>query len=133
MVPSKIRCKKRNRNRGTFREINAGDEHERTIEANKKAEESSLFHNDNIIIHVHATQWIKYYCILYGDYSDKSNDHVDHSFDCSNHQQYDRYVDFDFDNINYYLFILYYPVVIEMSELIMCTNLKPFIFNLSLY
>lgn len=115
MVLSKNRYKKRNRNRGTFRKIDAGDEQEGTIEANKKAEKSPLFHNDNIIIYVYATQWIEHYCILYGDYCEKGNGHVDYAFDCSNYDQCDLYVDFDTDNTNYYLFVLYYPIVIELS------------------
>lgn len=55
MVLSKTRREKRNRSRGTFRKVNACDEHEATIGANKRAEESPLFHNDNTTIYVYAT------------------------------------------------------------------------------
>lgn len=103
MVFSKIRCKKWNGNHRTFREINASNEHERTIGTDKKAEESPLFHNDNITVHVYAAQWIKHYCILHGDYCEKGNGHVDHTFDCGDHHQCNQYVCFDFDINTTYL------------------------------
>lgn len=92
MVLPKSRCEKRNGSCGTFREVNKCNEHEGTIGADKRAEESPIYHNDNTTIHVYATQWTKHYCILHGNYCDEGNGDLNYAFDCSNHDQWSLYV-----------------------------------------
>lgn len=75
-----MRCEKRIRGRGTFRENIACDNLENAIARNKGAEESSRFHDNNTIIHVYATQWVEYYFILYGDHYQECNDRIDRAF-----------------------------------------------------
>lgn len=91
MVPSKIRFKKRIRSRGTFREVNASGDYERSIETNEGTEEPPFFRNNNNAVHVYATQRIKHCYLLHGDYRKKSDDYVDLAFVRSDCRQCDWY------------------------------------------
>lgn len=84
MVFSKIRRKKRIGSRRAFREVNACGDYKGTIGANKNAEKSQRFHDNNTTVHVYAAQWTKYHYILYGDYREKGDGHIDRAFVRSN-------------------------------------------------
>lgn len=84
MVFSKIRHKKRVGSCRAFREVNASSDYKGTVGANKNTEKSPCFHDNNTTIHVYAAQWTKHRYILYGDYREEGDGHIDRAFVCSN-------------------------------------------------